>query len=88
MKKIEFSEKFNRKYKKLAKKNPAIIMLFNSAMRLMMGDVFAASLGIHKLSGELQGQWAFSLTYKLRVIFEWKSDTIRFVNIGTHDEVY
>ncbi len=45
-------------------------------------------LRTHKLKGELDGYWAFSVDDDLRVLFRWDGDTCFLVNLGTHHEVY
>ena len=51
---------------------------------------FNPELKTHKLSGNLQGAWAFSVAYDCRVIFVFKNneDTVILADIGSHDEVY
>ncbi len=57
-------------------------------------DVFAPSLGTHKLSGKLNGLQACSCGYDCRLVFSIEQDTetsrevIVLLDIGTHDEVY
>jgi mRNA-degrading endonuclease YafQ of YafQ-DinJ toxin-antitoxin module len=45
-----------------------------------------------KLKGKLSGSWACTVTYDLRIIFEFvregEDDAILLMEIGTHDEVY
>ncbi|QQS23413.1 type II toxin-antitoxin system RelE/ParE family toxin [bacterium] len=46
------------------------------------------SLDTHKLSGELDGFWSFSINYRYRIIFEFIPDgSVRFHAVGGH-EVY
>ena len=42
----------------------------------------------HKLSGELEGKWAFSAGYDLRVVCLWEADVAYLLAVGSHDEVY
>ena len=45
-------------------------------------------LKTHKLSGELQGQWSFSVNHAYRIVFYYISgDEVLFLSIGTH-EIY
>lgn len=55
------------------------------------------SLKSHKLRGDLQGCWACSVTYSIRIVFEVgppevirgvEAETITLLTVGTHDEVY
>jgi len=46
-------------------------------------------LRTHKLSGELTGMWAFSVSYDYRVVFRFISEKeVLLIDIGGHDEVY
>jgi mRNA-degrading endonuclease YafQ of YafQ-DinJ toxin-antitoxin module len=60
----------------------------------MRQDIFANSLGTHKLSGELTGLWACSCRYDCRIVFALETDedtgreVILLLDVGTHDEVY
>jgi mRNA-degrading endonuclease YafQ of YafQ-DinJ toxin-antitoxin module len=59
----------------------------------MEADIQASSLGAHKLSGELQGLWAWSCGYDCRIVYTIEIDrdsgerVIVLLDIGTHDEV-
>jgi mRNA-degrading endonuclease YafQ of YafQ-DinJ toxin-antitoxin module len=60
----------------------------------MQNDVFADSLGTHKLSGELRGLLACTCGYDCRIVFsisydeESSKEVIVLLDIGRHDEVY
>jgi mRNA interferase YafQ len=45
-------------------------------------------LRTHKLKGELEAYWAFSVDDDLRVVVRWEGDEAFLVNLGSHDEVY
>jgi mRNA-degrading endonuclease YafQ of YafQ-DinJ toxin-antitoxin module len=58
-------------------------------MELFLKEPFNPHLRTHKLTGRLEGLWAFSVTYDCRVIFKFlDEDEILLVDIGGHDEVY
>ncbi len=58
-------------------------------MRLFSQNPFDRRLRAHKLTGKLEGLWAFSVTYDCRVIFKFlDKDEVLLVDIGSHDEVY
>ncbi len=80
------------RFKKLILKKPKLLGILNNAI-ILLTDLLtehppATSLKIHKLSGRMKDQWAFSLAYNLRVIFERKENEIWLLNIGSNDEVY
>ncbi len=58
-------------------------------MKLFSKDPFHKSLRTHKLTGKLDGLWAFSIDYDTRIIFSFVSDTeVMLIDFGGHDEVY
>jgi addiction module RelE/StbE family toxin len=62
---------------------------FFQKLEVFIKNPFHPSLKTHKLSGDLEGYWSFSIEYDLRVIFYFSSNTkVVFADIGTHDEVY
>lgn len=59
---------------------------------LLSEDAFHPKLKTHKLKGNLEGSWACSSGYDLRIVFEFVasegSEAILLQTLGTHDEVY
>ncbi len=45
-------------------------------------------LRTHKLKGDLDAYWAFSVDDDMRVLFRWEGDEAFLVNLGSHDQVY
>ncbi len=64
------------------------------SLKLLVNDPFAPQLETHKLKGKLDGSWACSAGYDLRIIFDFVKneqagdDDIYLIEIGSHDEVY
>ena len=79
------SSRFLRRARKL--KEPQASML-RSALRRFSADPKDPLLRTHKLKGELDDYWAFSVDGDLRVLFRWDGDVAFLVNLGSHDEVY
>ncbi len=80
---IIYSPKFKREYKKLS---PEVKDRAEKKEPLFRKNPFHPSLKTHKLSGYLEGFWAFSIDYKNRVIFEFsKEDIVYFHSVGDHD---
>ena len=83
--KIYYFSKFARKYKKLP---ISIKKRAQEAEGLFRANPFAGRLKTHKLSGELEGYWAFSIDQKHRIVFEFYKEGIAlFHDIGDH-EIY
>lgn len=61
-------------------------------MDLLAEDAFDPKLRTHKLRGKLEGSWACSAGYDLRILFSLveheRSEAILLETVGSHDEVY
>jgi proteic killer suppression protein len=80
---------FKKAYQKKIKNDDNLKKRFWKTMKLFSSNPFSKQLRTHKLTGTLQGLWAFSVDYNTRVIFSFlKEDEILFIDIGSHDEVY
>ena len=62
--------------------------MLRAALRRFAADPQDALLHTHKLKGELEAYWAFSVDDNLRVLFRWEDEEAFLVNLGSHDEVY
>ncbi len=62
--------------------------MLRAALRRFAADPLDPLLRTHKLKGELDAYWAFSVDDDLRVLFRWNGDEAFLVNLGTHDQVY
>ena len=78
--------------KKVVRKYPQSAENIQSALELLASNAFHPRLKTHKLKGELEGSWACSAGYDLRIIFRFvhhqEAEAIFLESIGTHDEVY
>lgn len=83
---------FLRAARRLLKRQPELVPVLQTTLELLAQDAFDARLKTHKLKGDLQGLWACSAGYDLRIVFEFVQDegaeAILLHTIGTHDEVY
>lgn len=51
-------------------------------------DAFDSRLHTHKLRGELEGYWSYSVNQKYRILFRFLTDNeVIYYDIGTH-EIY
>ena len=86
------SSAFVRTARKFIQKNPQSSAEIRSALELLRADPFHPRLKSHKLKGDLDGSWACSAGYDLRLVFkfvEYKgAEAILLESIGTHEEVY
>lgn len=82
---ITASSRFLRRVKKL---NEPQASMLRAALRRFAVDPQDPLLRTHKLKGDLEAYWAFSVDDDLRVLFRWDGDVAFLVNLGTHDQVY
>jgi len=64
------SSAFVRTAKRVLKKNPNLAVDIQATLELLAEDAFHPSLRTHKLKGNLDGSWACSVAYDLRIIFD------------------
>jgi len=86
------SNAFVRASKKMLKKKPELADDFKEALKHLEEDAYQPLLRTHKLTGTLEGSWACSAGYDLRIIFCFVTyqgkNAILLQTVGTHDEVY
>lgn len=94
MRELVLTPKFTRAYRRFVRRNQRLQERIDATLTQMQLYVFAATLGTHKLSGDLFGLLACSCGYDCRIVFtiehitETDSEVIVLLDIGTHDEVY
>lgn len=87
--KIIWDEGFKKTYRKKIKRNQDLKDKFWKAVKQFTQEPFTPSLKTHKLTGQLEGLWAFKIDYDCRIVFKFiDSKKIMLIDIGSHDEVY
>lgn len=85
---IGVSSSFRRAFKKRIV-DKELERLFWRKMEVFSNNPYEPSLKTHKLSGELEGLWSFSINYDIRVIFKFMNkNRVLLTDIGSHEEVY
>lgn len=80
--KIFYTSRFVKDFKKLPKDKQRLAV---KREKLFKENPFSPTLRTHKLSGQLQGYWSFSITYSDRVLFRFESkNEAIFYKIGSH----
>lgn len=80
---IIYSPTFQKHYRKLTKE---IKLTAEEKETIFRANPFDPRLKTHKLHGRLSDLWAFSITAKVRIIFEFnKKQSVIFHTIGQHD---
>lgn len=86
---ITWDQGFKKVYRKKIKNNGELKKRFRRTLEAFSKDPFNPILKTHKLTGRLQGLWAFSISFDCRVIFKFLGDNeILLIDIGSHEEVY
>lgn len=84
--KIIYSPKFIRMYKGL---EPSLKEEIKEKFSLFQNEENHEILKTHKLHGKLKGCYAFTINYKIRVVFEYEGKkTANLLYVGGHDETY
>lgn len=80
---ILYLPKFARQYKKLPLQ---IKERAEEKEKIFRRNPFDSQLKTHKLTGQLEGFFAFSVDHSYRIIFDFADPkTVRFYEIGDHD---
>lgn len=80
--KILYSTKFLREYKRLPIQ---IKRIAESKENIFRSNPFDTRLSTHKLKGQLNEYWAFSIDRQYRIIFEFvNKNLIWFHSVGDH----
>ena len=86
---IGFSSSFRKAFKKRIVTVHGLEPLFWKKLEVFCDNPYDFSLKTHKLSGDLEGLWSFSINYEIRVIFKFvNKNKVLLIDIGTHEEVY
>jgi addiction module RelE/StbE family toxin len=86
------SKTFTSRAKTVLKKQRQRAADLRETLDLLATDCFHPRLKTHKLKAELEGCWACSAGYDLRIIFKFVehegAEAILLLTMGTHEEVY
>lgn len=86
---VAWDQGFKKIYRKKIKNNDELKNRFWDALGFFSKNPFNSRLRTHKLTGKLEGLWAFSVAFDCRVIFKFlDKDEVLLIGIGGHDEVY
>jgi mRNA interferase YafQ len=83
---------FVRALRRILKKRRDVESDVRVALEVLEADAFDPGLKTHKWTGKLDGTWACSAGYDLKILFEFVrregAEAILLLTVGTHDEVY
>lgn len=73
----------------LLTEDPNLLSQISQLIKLFKKNPRDTRLRNHKLSGKMAGQFAFSITDDIRIIYKITGkNTVRFLAIGPHEKVY
>lgn len=85
VRRIEYTTTFVKKWKKLTAQEKR---KYQQKEKIFRNNCYDPKLKTHKLAGRLKGLMSFSIDYRRRVLFKFKSEgVVLFYDVGTH-EVY
>lgn len=83
MLKVSYTHAFIRQLKKL---EPVLIAEVVEKVELFKNPTNHQMLKVHKLHGIFSGAFAFSVNYKIRIVFEYRSKNEAILTaVGAHD---
>lgn len=78
--------------RRVLKRDPSLIDAVKGTLQKLEEDAFHPQLRTHKLKGRLEGSWACSAGYDLRIVFHFvrqeDNEIIVLEAVGSHEEVY
>jgi len=83
--KIVFHKKFNKKFEKLPQKTKE---KFYEKLTLFEINQFDQGLNNHRVNYPYLGCRSINITGDIRALYEAIADTVTFIYIGTHSELY
>ncbi len=87
--KAKFSLSLQRGLEKIYQKDRKLADRIEKQITLFEENPKHPSLRTHKLSGTMKNMWSISITASIRMVYVLlDSNSVVFVKIGTHDEVY
>ena len=94
MHELVLTPRFERAFRRLVRKNPALQPQIETALRRMADDLADPRLKTHHLGGQLAGLHACSVAYDCRIVFARQkhpkagAEILLLINLGSHEEVY
>ena len=86
--KIRYSKDFLKSFKIRILPNQALLKKFEKRLILFQKNPGSPLLRNHKLAGSKSDYRSFSITGGIRVIYVVNENTVYFLDIGTHNQVY
>ena len=86
---IKIKGSYDLQYNDLVEKFPELAEIVDAKVKLFRKNPEDTRLENHALKRKLKGEWAFSITDSIRIVYEWQGKTTaRFLRIGGHETIY
>lgn len=87
---LSWTPRFARQIEKFRRAHPELKQRILTTFDELRADPFEPRLRLHPLHGELEGQYAVSIThrYRLTLTLRVTEREIVLLDIGAHDDVY
>lgn len=87
--KVERTGKFNQLLDKIRFENLELELEVIKRIYWFRSNPDDTRLDNHALTKRMEGQWAFSITDDIRIVYEWLGKTtVRFLAVGGHKKAY
>lgn len=86
--KIEFHDQFLKHFKKRINPNKKLSKIYDRKLKLWIENRNNPVTKDHALTGEMREYRAFWITGGIRVSYKITQDTLLFMDVGSHDQVY
>lgn len=83
--KLEYNRSFKKDYKKLSEK---LRIQVGVRIELFKEDKFNPTLNNHAIHHPYEGCRSINVSGDIRALFEIDDDTVTFIRVGTHPELY
>ncbi len=87
---IKFSDSYTKKAIKFFKKHKDLYPQYKKTVELLQHNPQHPSLRVYKLQGRMSNFSSVSINMKYRIVIDFLivEDTIIFIDIGSHSDVY
>ena len=88
MRRVFTTSRFERRLKSFTIQHPRLVREIAEVMLTVARDYRQESLKAHRLHGNLKDCFAVRLSYEYRIVFVIEKESVTFIDIGDHDDVY
>ena len=85
---LEYAPGFERRLERFLKFHPELKPQISKTLKLLAHDMNYPLLKTHKLHGKMKDNYACSINYYYRFVFELNNSVISLLSVGSHDDVY